>query len=184
MKHYILRTLIIILVCAPVFLLIRRPWKSGDRKDVVRVVYDVYMTCLLILVFEGDYGTPAEMINSFRERLATGEAISLTPFQTITGFLDWGSTDDIWINIISNFVIFIPIGFLLPCLRKEFRQIWAIAPVCFGLPVFIEFFQLFIGRHTDIDDVMLNFLGGMFGWIIYNIADKIIKTVKSRHNNQ
>lgn len=184
MKQYILRALIIILVSAPVFLLIRQPWKSDDRKDVIRVLYDVYMTCLLILVFNGDYGTPAEMLQSFRERLVTGESISLTPFETITSFLDWGSTDDIWINIISNFVIFIPFGFILPCLREEFKRLWIIAPACLGFPVFIEFFQLFINRHTDIDDVILNFLGGMFGWIIYNITDKIIKTVKSRHNNQ
>ncbi len=178
MKQYILRTLIIILVAAPIYLLIRRPWKSRDKRDIIYVIFDVYMTCLLILVFDGDYGKPAEMLQSFRERLVTKEAISLTPFETITSFLDWGSTDDIWINIISNFVIFIPFGLLLPCLRDKFKRLWVIAPVCLGVPVFIEFFQLFINRHTDVDDVILNFLGGMFGWVIYLILNKIIQKKK------
>lgn len=182
MKHYILRSLIIILVAAPIFLLIRKPWKSKDKMDIIRVVFDVYMTCLLILVLNGDYGTPAEMYHSFRERLVTKEAISLTPFQTITSFLDWGSTDDVWVNIISNFVIFIPFGFLLPCLWGKFKKLRVIAPVCLMFPVFIEFFQLFINRHTDIDDVILNFLGGMFGWGAYSIINIII--TKQKQNRE
>lgn len=182
MKHYILRALIIILVSTPIYLLVRRPWKSRDKRDIIYVLFDVYMTCLLIFVFEGNYGTPAEMLRSFRERLITKEAISLIPFETITSFLDWGSTDDIWINIISNFVIFIPFGFLLPCLWDKFRRLWVIAPVCLATPVFIEFFQLFINRHTDVDDVILNFLGGMFGWVIYRIINRI--TQKKKQNRE
>ncbi|AYV71401.1 hypothetical protein C2H98_07265 [Niallia circulans] len=38
-----------------------------------------------------------------------------------------------------------------------------------GIPLLIEILQLFIGRSTDIDDVILNALGIMFGFSLYKI---------------
>lgn len=40
------------------------------------------------------------------------------------------------------------------------------------LTLFIETAQLFIGRKTDIDDIMLNFLGSCLGAFLFYVVKK------------
>lgn len=40
---------------------------------------------------------------------------------------------------------------------------------------FIEFVQYFIGRSADIDDLMLNTLGGILGYFIYVAFSNMFK---------
>lgn len=42
------------------------------------------------------------------------------------------------------------------------------------LTMFIEALQLFINRNVDIDDIILNFLGGCLGALFYYILRKIM----------
>jgi glycopeptide antibiotics resistance protein len=49
--------------------------------------------------------------------------------------------------------------------------------VCLGVPLLIEFLQLFINRNTDIDDVILNFAGGLCGVILFIIVHKVFPRI-------
>lgn len=173
MKTFIIRAFYIILVSTPIYLLIRRPWRFKNKREPVLGVFVIYVVCLLGLTLRGVYTNPIDMFHLAINRLHTGELINLTPFKTIFGFIDWGCTDDIWVNIVSNVVIFIPWGFLLPLLWEKFRNPMLLIPMCLGITVFIEIFQLFIYRNTDIDDVILNFLGGLIGAGIFFIFNKL-----------
>ena len=42
-----------------------------------------------------------------------------------------------------------------------------------GISVIIELIQLKIGRAFDIDDIILNIVGGILGYFLYRIVDKI-----------
>ena len=42
----------------------------------------------------------------------------------------------------------------------------------------IEFFQYFIGRSADVDDVITNFLGGLIGYIVFYMFNKIFEKKK------
>lgn len=61
--------------------------------------------------------------------------------------------------------MFLPIGFFAALLSDKPR--WWKGPLeAFGLSLFIEFFQLFVSRGTDVDDLILNTLGGLLGhWV-------------------
>ena len=39
--------------------------------------------------------------------------------------------------------------------------------------VVIEFIQLKIGRAFDVDDIILNMFGGMLGYYLYRLMDRI-----------
>ena len=60
-----------------------------------------------------------------------------------------------------------PWGFGLTLLWKRKQKILSIALHSLALPVFIETCQLFIGRSVDVDDVILNFVGGCLGAALY-----------------
>ena len=38
----------------------------------------------------------------------------------------------------------------------------------------IEFIQIFVGRVSDVDDIMLNTAGTMIGFVLYFITSKVI----------
>lgn len=179
MKVFIVRAVIIVLISTPLYLLLRRPWRFRDKREITLGVFVIYLVCLFALTLRGVYGAPVDMLTSAIQRIHTGELINMTPLKTILGFLDWGSTDDVWVNIISNIVIFIPWGYLLPALWKRFQNPFLLISSCLGLTVFIEFFQLFIWRNTDIDDVILNFIGGLIG----AAAFYIVKLFRKNKNN-
>ena len=72
-----------------------------------------------------------------------------------------------WINFLGNIVVFLPMGFVPPLLVRGVRFGHMVAwSFCFSL--FIEFAQLISGfRTADVDDLILNTLGGALGFFLY-----------------
>ena len=76
-------------------------------------------------------------------------------------------------NLAGNILIFIPFGFFMPvaCIR---RNIFATTIEAFMLSLSIEVIQLLtkVGCF-DVDDLLLNTLGGLIGYIIFLISNVI-----------
>lgn len=69
------------------------------------------------------------------------------------------------VNFLGNIIMFVPIGFFAGLLLDRPRW-WKGALCAFGLSLFIETAQLFVCRGTDVDDLILNTLGGLAGhWL-------------------
>ncbi len=79
-------------------------------------------------------------------------------------------------QVISNIIMFIPLGFLLPIVFKKFRSFFNTTLFAFAFSFFIECFQYFIGRSSDIDDLILNTLGGIIGYGIFILFNKWLST--------
>ena len=41
-----------------------------------------------------------------------------------------------------------------------------------GVSCLIEFLQLFLGRSVDVDDLILNTLGGLMGYLLFCLLPK------------
>ena len=65
-----------------------------------------------------------------------------------------------------------PLGFLLPYIWKNFRNPFKVAFTGFLLSVFIEFAQVPTNRLVDVDDVMMNTLGTMLGYLVWKTVGK------------
>lgn len=102
-------------------------------------------------------------------------AVNLIPFKTISTYMNalQGPLASIaFYNLVGNIVLFIPFGFFLPFLWEKFRKVQAAALYAIGIPVFIETTQYFIGRSVDIDDVILNTIAIMFGYLLWIVTKK------------
>ncbi len=74
-------------------------------------------------------------------------------------------------QIMWNVCLFMPLGGLLPCVFQTLRKgAWKAVLICLLLSLCIEFVQFFIGRVADMDDLICNTLGGMFGRALYTVA--------------
>lgn len=79
-------------------------------------------------------------------------------------------------EVIGNIVLFVPVGFLLPLLWKRFEKIWAVLLCCLSISLSIEIIQLSISlRATDVDDLIMNALGGIAGYFVYALIRRITK---------
>ncbi len=76
--------------------------------------------------------------------------------------------------IIGNVLMFIPLGVLLPlCVKKINNK--NILLYAISIPLIIEILQPFIGRNFDIDDIIMNFLGIIIGYLIVIYTKKLLK---------
>lgn len=178
MKYYILRTGLILLIAVPLYLIVRRPWRFKNKREIAIGLFVIYLICLFAFTLDGAYNTPINMLKTGIERIQTRERINIVPFLSIIRYLKDSSTEAMIINVISNVGIFIPWGFFLPVLWDKLRNWKILTYMCLGLTVFIEIFQLFIWRNTDIDDIILNFLGGMIGVALFFALQKLILNKK------
>ena len=79
------------------------------------------------------------------------------------------------INIFGNIVAFVPYGFFFPRFFRRCRSfpIFFIFSIC--ILVLIESIQLFSLRGCfDVDDVILNLIGGILGYIVYKNFDNTV----------
>lgn len=177
MITYIFRFIIIILILLPFYLLFRKPWKKEPKRECALCIFVLFTLSLLTLALEGNYRSPASMIRSAIERLSTKTGINIIPFHTIRGFFRHFNFNIFMVNIVGNIVMFIPWGFGLSLLWKKRQSLFSAILFSALLPLFIETTQLFIGRSVDIDDLILNFTGGLIGSACYFLLHKRISSI-------
>lgn len=86
-------------------------------------------------------------------------SVSLVPFRT---FRQSG------LVLLGNIIMFVPFGLFSSLLFRGFRWRRALLlGIC--ITVFIECTQLLVGRSFDIDDLMLNTLGVLCGWLLWKL---------------
>lgn len=178
---YILQFFGIIVLMAPVYILsrwlmlqkqkkINRVDKKAMYREIFLGLFFLYVIGLLALalVIGAEYGSPSYALQKVRERLQTGERMNLVPFRTIASFWQRSHSGDVFlVNIVGNIIMFVPWGFGLPLLWEKNRTMGRMMFWSAMLPLFIEIWQLFVGRSVDVDDWILNFVGSMLGGLLY-----------------
>lgn len=71
--------------------------------------------------------------------------------------------------IMLNIILFIPFGILISILQSKRINLKKSILIGFGMSLFIEFIQIFTGRLPEIDDLLANTIGTIYGYLIYAI---------------
>ena len=117
------------------------------------------------------YDTP-ERINAGNSNLGPAafhppvHLINVVPFVWIQETYQMGFARMIE-QLLLNIVMFVPLGFLTPVCFPKFRPLRPCLLSLTGYSLTIEILQFFIGRSADIDDLIMNTLGGILGWLIF-----------------
>lgn len=86
-------------------------------------------------------------------------------------------------NVIGNMLMFMPYGFFISYfLKLDKKKIILLLSLIVSCT--IEVTQLIIGRVFDIDDIMLNILGGLAGYYLYRLVIIIKEHLPSFLKNQ
>ena len=178
------------LIAIPVVILIRVISCSFlKKKELKTTVWHELGVCLFALFLVGlfsqtiipkfDFGVGGLSITNGN---LLGE-INLIPGKV---FIDtWGESivGGYWlyfaINFIGNICLFVPIGFCVPLLWNK-SSLPKTLLVGFLISLFIELCQLPQARGTDIDDLWINTLGAMIGYILYRFFKRLLNELDSK----
>lgn len=90
------------------------------------------------------------------------DLLNLVPFSSNIDFIGY----------FLNVVLFVPLGILSPLIYKKMDKLRYILGTGLGFSILIELSQLLNNRRTDIDDLILNTVGAIIGFILYKKFDK------------
>lgn len=96
----------------------------------------------------------------------TWSSSNFRPFQEILRYELWSPR--FMKNVLGNIIVFIPYGFYVSYLLKLTKKRYILL-LSIITSLTIEITQLAIGRVFDIDDLMLNVIGGLFGYFVYRL---------------
>ena len=112
-------------------------------------------------------------------RAAAGRTYSynLKPFKEILRF--WNNRESLGmlavvLNLAGNVMAFMPFGAILPVLSRPARGAFQITMLSLEFSFLIECFQLMLRVGSfDVDDMILNTLGGFLGYLVFAVCDKM-----------
>ncbi len=151
--------------------------KNRDYTKVgLTIFFVVYIALMCHILFFKNFN----IFQIFGDRYYI-RTVSLTPFKTINKYcFDVGFLNPLTIlNIYGNIIIFIPFGIFISMLvkNKSFKYYFFIT---LATTLAIETIQFVLALGiTDIDDVILNLLGGTIGILFYNFLFFILKDRRS-----
>jgi glycopeptide antibiotics resistance protein len=143
-------------------------------KVILVVVLFLYLLVISkIILFK--FLTIPDIINHFTFRYDGHfwNSHNFIPFKTIIFYLFLADINlNIRIeNLAGNIIGFSPFGFILPLLSKRFRMFKKVMIATFCLSLTFELIQfIFKFGSFDVDDLILNTMGGMLGYIPIHVV--------------
>ncbi len=133
-------------------------------------LFALYMGMLVyFLFFAESYGRAGELEREYRYNLKLFREI-----HRFWVYRDQVGTLAMVLNIFGNVVGFIPFGYILPIIDHRLRNWLLIVVNGFSLSLCVEVAQLiFRVGSFDVDDLMLNTLGALLGYILFWICNEI-----------
>jgi glycopeptide antibiotics resistance protein len=140
----------------------------------VFICYILFLIKLLLL-------SRVSLLELFNSQRVLNRSINIIPFHSIKEYI-FNSDAEVkrfaLSNVVGNVAVFIPLGTYLALLKKDKR---VITNLLFILLVssFVEVIQGLLGIGTaDIDDIILNCLGGLIGILVYKFLLLILRDEK------
>ena len=129
--------------------LIKYNKKLVFHRELLALIFMIYILCLYYVVTYQDvnYG-----------------GVNLVPFKEMFRY-SFGSPKFVK-NVVGNILMFLPFGFFVSYYLKANKVGYPLV-LTLIVSLTIELVQLKIGRVFDIDDVILNVIGGFCGFLIY-----------------
>lgn len=138
---------------------------------IAGILFVLYFAVLFYFLFFSE-----EMGRTYSERTYH---YNLVPFKEIGRFIRYHrtlGTGTALLNIVGNVAAFVPFGIFLPVFSARCRKVWFTVFYSFELSLLVELLQLVtkVGSF-DVDDLILNTIGGLVGFLIYLLGKRILR---------
>lgn len=153
---------VIAIVSLRVTYLIKNKSKFILYEELLTLIFVIY----LLMFFQ---------VVTFQDVISYGN--NFIPFKELTRYSIGSNL--FYKNVIGNILLFMPYGFFVSYyLKLDKKRIAFLLVLIVSLS--IECIQLLIGRCFDVDDILLNLIGGMIGFFIYQLLDLLTEKMSKR----
>ncbi len=156
--------------------------KEQSKKVLViatRLLFYIYIILLSYFLFFSEHYGRVGMMEDYRYNLEL--------FKEIKRFIEYRQQlgmESVVVNILGNILAFAPFGFLLPMINTRFRNFFRLFFGCFLFTLTVELLQLVLRVGIfDVDDILLNTLGGVIGFIAHAIGSAFYRKRQVRNRN-
>lgn len=151
----------LVIVLSIVIILRVSYFMKSDKKmvlheEIFSLLFFAYILALFQLVVEQD--------------VYFGSGFNLRPFEEIFRY-EIGSYN-FYRQVIGNILLFVPFGYFATSYAR-IKGVGGITIITLLCSSIIETVQYFIGRCFDIDDIILNVVGGIIGFLVFIAFDAI-----------
>lgn len=147
---------------------------GGSRK--LRMIFILYLLLVIrLIIFKYPYAQLKEIAGSWEKNVILEglDTANFTLFKTIRMYIDYSYMLNSFENLVGNVVVFVPFGFLFPYVFKRGRNFLIMFLNVFLFVLGIEVFQLFSAFGAfDVDDILLNCVGAVIGYLCYILFEK------------
>ena len=142
---------------------------------ISRILFILYIIMLAYFLFFSERYGRTIVSNEYRYNLTIlKEVRRFITYRELIGF------ESFVVNIFGNIFAFAPFGFVLPIISNKNRGFWNITLLSLEFSLTIELIQLlFKVGIFDVDDIIMNTIGGMIGYLCFFIGHKIYKSLSN-----
>ncbi|WP_233566942.1 VanZ family protein [Cohnella endophytica] len=160
--------------------------KSGGVMNIRERIKTIFLygvfICYIVFLIKLLFLSRISLLEMFNSHRTLNRSINLIPFNSIKEYILGGSATlkrFAFSNVVCNIVLFIPLGTYLSLFKKDKRVITNLLFI-FLVSLSVEITQGFLGIGTsDIDDIILNCLGGWIGILGYKFLAFILRDEKN-----
>lgn len=130
-----------------------------------RLLLGIYLACLIYFMFFSEsYGRTAVNRDYHYNLVLFREIRRFVQYRHVLG------TTAVLINVAGNVAVFVPLGFALPVLFERIHSFGQVLILSFATSLLAETMQLVLRVGCfDVDDLLLNTVGGCIGYLGYRI---------------
>ena len=145
---------------------------SAKKRTQYRILGKILFVLYIIFVFyflliSEIYGRTGEMQNYHYNLVLFKEIKRFWNYRKQLGIFSTAA------NLLGNVLIFLPFGFFMP-MASEYKSFLGTTVYSLSLSLVIEITQLFMKVGSfDVDDLLLNTIGGMLGYIAFTVCNRI-----------
>lgn len=163
--------------------------KENIRGRIIsRIVLIIYL-CVLIRLIIFKYPIPVLRGIMDEWELSNAKAgvstANLTLFKSIRMYIRYYGRINGFDNLFGNVLAFMPLGIMIPVSFPEVNRWWMILLHSFWLSLCIELFQLVSHFGAfDVDDILLNTLGSLLGFVGFLLIRFVYRKVHRERNKE
>lgn len=159
------------IIAVPIMAILFLPFYFMLRKRVplARLIAGfLLVVCVLVILTPTVFVSLISNLKSSNGIIATERYMELIPLHTF--FDSWKmARDKVITQLIANVLMLAPLGFIVPVVFEKARKMWKTTALAAAFSLMIEFTQYYIGRDADIDDLLMNTLGGVIGFAVFYV---------------
>lgn len=166
------------------FIILASCWLLIKRKDLNKGIRGVFWIGLFFYTMIVIYFTLVPM--TFPDGVKVSISYNLVPLNSIIGSIK-NSYYRVWVNnILGNILLFMPLGFLCFLFDKRKVKLRRVVIIGFMCSLLIEVLQIVYSilnidmRSFDIDDLLLNTIGCILGYLVYLKFQVILKAINMK----